>query len=250
MLQQVIYRQENMAPTNLGEHIHHRFDRELESLRNRVVSMGGLVERQVNDALTALKEQNPELAEYVIRTDHQVNAQEVSIDEDCTYVLARRQPAAGDLRMVMTIIKTITDIERIGDESEKIARIAREMTESSFPGMDLLMQQIDAMGQMVLGMLRDTLDAFVRMDIEAAVASARRDADVDERYVGLLTDLIQHMKNDPEDVEEFQSLVWVVRALERIGDHAKNICEYIVYLVEGKDVRHTTHSELEQESGI
>jgi phosphate transport system protein len=239
-----------MAPTNLGEHIHHRFDRELESLRNRVVSMGGLVERQVNDALTALKEQNSELAEYVIRTDHRVNAQEVGIDEDCTYILARRQPAAGDLRMVMTIIKTITDIERIGDESEKIARIAREMTGSSFPDMELLMQQIDAMGQMVLGMLHDTLDAFVRMDIEAAVASARRDADVDERYVGLLTDLIQHMKNDPEDVEEFQSLVWVVRALERIGDHAKNICEYIVYLVEGKDVRHTTHGEHEQEIGI
>lgn len=239
-----------MVPTNLGEHIHHRFDRELESLRNRVVSMGGLVERQVNDALTALKEKNPELAEYVIRTDHRVNAQEVGIDEDCTYILARRQPAAGDLRMVMTIIKTITDIERIGDESEKIARIARDLTESSFPDMELLMQQIDAMGQMVLGMLHDTLDAFVRMDIEAAVASARRDADVDERYVGLLTDLIQHMKNDPEDVEEFQSLVWVVRALERIGDHSKNICEYIVYLVEGKDVRHTTHSELEQEIGI
>jgi phosphate transport system protein len=239
-----------MAPTNLGEHIHHRFDRELESLRNRVVSMGGLVERQVNDALTALKEQNPELAEYVIRTDHRVNAQEVSIDEDCTYVLARRQPAAGDLRMVMTIIKTITDIERIGDESEKIARIAREITGSSFPDMDMLMLQIDAMGQMVLGMLRETLDAFVRMDVNAAVDSGRRDTDVDERYVSLLTGLIQHMKNDPEDVEQYQALVWVVRALERIGDHTKNICEYIVYLVEGKNVRHTTHSEFEQESGI
>lgn len=239
-----------MSLTTLGEHIHHRFDRELESLRNRVVSMGGLVERQVNDALTALKEQNSELAEYVIRTDHRVNAQEVGIDEDCTYVLARRQPAAGDLRMVMTIIKTITDIERIGDESEKIARIAREMADSSFPGMDLLMQQIDAMGQMVLGQLRDTLDAFVRMDVDSAVISARRDKDVDERYVGLLTDLIQHMKNDPEDVEEFQALVWVVRALERIGDHSKNICEYIVYLVEGKDVRHTTNNEPDQEIGI
>jgi phosphate transport system protein len=238
-----------MAPTNLGEHIHHRFDRELESLRNRVVSMGAMVERQVTDALTALKELNPELAEYVIRTDHRVNAQEVSIDEDCTYILARRQPAASDLRMVMAMIKTITDLERIGDESEKIAWVASEITESSFPNMDVLMQQIDAMGKMVLDMLHDTLDAFVRMDMAAAVTTTRRDADVDERYVGLITDLIQHMKKDPEDVEEFQSLIWVVRALERIGDHAKNICEYIVYLVEGRDVRHTTINEHGQETG-
>ena len=238
-----------MKPTNLGEHIHHRFDRELESLRNRVVSMGAMVERQVTDALTALKELNPELAEYVIRTDHRVNAQEVSIDEDCTYILARRQPAASDLRMVMAMIKTITDLERIGDESEKIAWVASEITESSFPNMEVLMQQIDAMGQMVLGMLHDTLDAFVRMDMTAAVAITRRDADVDERYVSLITDLIQNMKKDPEDVEEFQSLIWVVRALERIGDHAKNICEYIVYLVEGRDVRHTTIHEQGQETG-
>jgi phosphate transport system protein len=238
-----------MGPTNLGEHIHHRFDRELESLRNRVVSMGAMVERQVTDALTSLNELNPELAEYVIRTDHRVNAQEVSIDEDCTYILARRQPAASDLRMVMTIIKTITDLERIGDESEKIAWVASEITESSFPNMELLMQQIGAMGHMVLDMLHDTLDAFVRLDIEAAIATSRRDADVDERYVGLLTDLIQNMKKDPDDVEEFQSLIWVVRALERIGDHAKNICEYIVYLVEGRDVRHTTINDRGQEAG-
>jgi phosphate transport system protein len=239
-----------MGPTNLGEHIHHRFDRELESLRNRVVSMGAMVERQVTDALMALNEQNSELAEYVIRTDHRVNAQEVSIDEDCTYILARRQPAASDLRMVMAIIKTITDLERIGDESEKIAWVASEITESSFPNMELLMQQIDGMGHMVLSVLHDTLDAFVRMDMDAAIATSRRDADVDERYVGLLTDLIQNMKKDPDDVEEFQSLIWVVRALERIGDHAKNICEYIVYLVEGRDVRHTTIDDRGQEIGI
>jgi len=239
-----------MAPANLGEHIHHRFDRELESLRNRVVSMGGLVERQVKDALTSLREFNAELADYVIRTDHRVNAQEVSIDEDCTYILARRQPAASDLRMVMAIIKTITDIERIGDESEKVARIAHSLAGSSFPNMELLMQQVDTMGHMVLDMLHDTLDAFVRMDIEAAVVTAKQDADVDERYVGLLTELIQKMKHDPEDVEDLQSLIWVIRSLERIGDHSKNICEYIVYLVEGRDVRHTTINELEEELGV
>ena len=238
-----------MDPAKLGEHIHHRFDRELESLRNRVVSMGGLVERQVNDALTALRESNAELADYVVRTDHRVNAQEVGIDEDCTYILARRQPAASDLRMVMAIIKTITDVERIGDESEKIARIALSLTESSFTNMEVLLQQIDAMGAMVMKMLHDTLDAFVRMDTEAAVATAKLDVDVDARYVGLLTDLTDHMKHDPEDVEDFQALVWVIRSLERIGDHSRNICEYIVYLVEGRDVRHTTINELEKEFG-
>ncbi len=238
-----------MDPTNLGEHIHHRFDRELESLRNRVVSMGGLVERQVNDALTSLTEQNTELAEYVIRTDHRVNAQEVSIDEDCTYILARRQPAAGDLRMVMAIIKTITDIERIGDESEKIAHIAMDLVTSSFQGKDQLMQQIAAMGQLVVSLLREALDTFVRMDVQAAVQAARRDEDIDRRYVELLTELIQHIKADPQDTEEFQSLIWVARSLERIGDHSKNICEYVVYLVKGKDVRHTTIEQLEQEIG-
>ncbi len=239
-----------MDPASLGEHIHHRFDRELESLRNRVVSMGGMVERQVNDAMTALREQNAELAQYVIRTDHRVNAQEVSIDEDCTYVLARRQPAAGDLRMVMAIIKTITDIERIGDESEKIGRITLELEASSFQNMAVIMEQIDTMGRMVVGLLHDALDAFVRMDVEAAVEAARKDKDIDQRYFSLLTELTQHMKNEPDEVEKLQALIWVIRALERIGDHSKNICEYIVYLVRGKDVRHITIDEIEQEIGI
>jgi phosphate transport system protein len=239
-----------MDKAGLGEHIHHRFDRELDSLRNRVVSMGGLVESQVNDALTALRERNSELAEYVIRTDHRVNAQEVSIDEDCTYILARRQPAAGDLRMVMAIIKTITDIERIGDESEKIAKVAVELDTASFANMDVLMQQIDVLGQMVVGLLREALDAFVRMDMEAALKAARKDQAIDERYFEMLSELIAHMKSEPADVEVFQSLIWVIRALERIGDHAKNICEYIVYLVRGKDVRHITIDEIEQQFGV
>jgi len=239
-----------MKQAGLGEHIHHRYDRELDSLRNRVVAMGGLVESQVNDSLTALRDRNAELAEYVIRTDHRVNEQEVNIDEDCTYILARRQPAASDLRMVMAIIKTITDLERVGDESEKIARVAIELDSASFANMDVLMQQIDLLGQMVVGSLREVLDAFVRMDVEAAVRVARKDKEIDVRYFELLTELIAHMKSEPADVEEFQSLIWVNRALERIGDHAKNICEYIVYLVRGKDVRHTTIDEIEQQIGI
>jgi len=239
-----------MEPANLGQHIHHRYDSELESLRSRVVSMGGLAERQISDALTALRDQNHELAEYVIRTDHRINAQEVSIDEDCTYVLARRQPAAGDLRMVMAIIKTITDIERIGDESEKIARIAAQLSTASTPDLKKLVQQIDEMGHTVRNNLRESLDAFVRTDVEAAVATARKDEEIDKRYVALLSELTEHIKEHPEDTEDFQSLIWVARSLERIGDHSENICEYVIYLVKGKDVRHTSIDELQQEAGV
>jgi len=239
-----------MDPVNLGHHIHHRYDSELESLRNRVVSMGGLAERQISDALTALRDQNLELAEYVIRTDHRINAQEVNIDEDCTYVLARRQPAAGDLRMVMAIIKTITDIERIGDESEKIAHTATRLSTTSTPDLDKLMQQVDAMGLMVRNSLREALDAFVRMDVQSAVATALRDEDIDRHYVNLLKEITEQIKEFPQDTEDFQSLVWVARSLERIGDHSRNICEYVIYLVKGKDVRHTSIDELEQAAGV
>ena len=233
----------------LGEHIHHQFDKELDSLRSRVLAMGGLVERQVSDALTALMERNSELAEYVVRTDHRVNAQEVGIDEDCTYVLARRQPAAGDLRTVMAIIKTITDIERIGDESEKIAHMVTGVSEHNIPGLDGLLENINEMGNLVRRQLRESLDAFARMDVDAAVSAAAQDATVDRHYVSLLSELIENIKGDPEDTEQFQRLIWVVRSLERIGDHSKNICEYVVYLVRGKDVRHTSIDAIEQEIG-
>jgi phosphate transport system protein len=239
-----------MQPVKLGQHIHHRYDNELESLRSRVVSMGGLAEHQISDALTALREQNQELAEYVIRTDHRINAQEVSIDEDCTYVLARRQPAAGDLRMVMTIIKTITDIERIGDESEKIAHIADWLSAASTPNREKLIQHIDEMGMLVRNILREALDAFVRMDCHAAVSTAKKDAEIDRFYVELLSELTENIKTHPQDTEDFQSLIWVTRSLERIGDHSKNICEYVIYLVKGKDVRHTSINDLEQEAGL
>ncbi len=235
--------------SDLGEHIQQSFDRELDSVRSRVLSMGGLVERQITDAVTALKEGDSELAEYVVRTDHRVNAQEVSIDEDCTYILARRQPTARDLRMVTAIIKTITDLERIGDESEKIAKAAVSISTSSAPGLPELIQQIDQMGQDVLIMLRETLDAFVRNDTEAAVNTAAKDDDIDRLYVKLISEITNSIKQSPEDIEIFHSLMWVARALERIGDHSKNICEYIVYLVKGKNVRHTAIDELEQEFG-
>ncbi|MCB1865731.1 MAG: phosphate signaling complex protein PhoU [Chromatiales bacterium] len=232
---------------NLGRHILHRYDQELESLRSRALAMGGLAERQISDALTALNERNTELADYVVRTDHRVNAQEVSIDEDCTYILARRQPAAGDLRMVMAIIKTITDIERIGDESEKIAKMAIRLAATTVPHFERLIEHINELGAMVRESLRDALDAFVRMDVDAAIAAAKKDKAVDSRYAALLGELGDEIKTEPSAADAYQQLIWVVRSLERIGDHSKNICEYVIYLVRGRDVRHISIDELERE---
>lgn len=236
-----------MAMMNIGGHISHRYDQELESLRSRVLAMGGLAERQINDALTAVMDSNTELAEYVIRTDHRVNAQEVSIDEDCTYILARRQPTAGDLRMVMAIIKTITDIERIGDESEKIARMAVRLAEDGEQGFDSLRASIDELGQIVRSELHETLDAFVRLNVDAAVAAALMDNEVDRLYIALLEQLIDRVKEEPAAAASLQNMIWIVRSLERIGDHAKNICEYVIYLVRGKDVRHISIDEVQRE---
>lgn len=231
----------------IGDHIHHQYDNELESVRSRVLAMGGLVERQIGDAIAALVQNNSELAEYVVRTDHRVNGQEVGIDEDCTYILARRQPAATDLRLVMAIIKTITDLERMGDESEKIARMAIGESLQILPGADDLLNRVEAMGALVLQLLRDVLDAFVRMDIEAGLTAARRDEDIDRHYVALITAVQDQIKNTPEETEQYQRLIWVARSLERIGDHSKNIAEYVVYLVKGKDVRHISIDTVEQE---
>jgi len=234
---------EDLTNMYSGEHTHHQFDRELESVRSRVLSMGGLVERQIGDALTALKDQNIELAEYVIRTDHRINALEVGIDEDCTYILARRQPAAGDLRTVMSIIKTITDLERIGDESEKIAKMVLGSPLNQVPGATALIEDIEAMGSKVSEMLRAALDGFVRLDVQAAFNTASMDVEIDSAYGALLSKIHQKIKSAPDEIEFFQRLIWITRSLERIGDHSKNICEYVVYLARGKDVRHISIEE-------
>ena len=173
----------------------------------------------------------------------------MGIDEDCTYILARRQPTARDLRMVMAIIKTIADLERIGDESEKIASAALYISTNASSGLNPLIQEIDEMGMQVLVILRESLDAFVRNSSDDAVNTAVKDEEVDRRYVNLVSEITNSIKNTPEEIEALHSLMWVARALERIGDHAKNICEYVIYLVKGKDVRHISIDELEQELG-
>jgi phosphate transport system protein len=229
-----------------SEHTLRQFDEDLESIRAHVLEMGGLVEAQVNRALEALISGNINLAEQVIGDDHRVNALEVRIDEDCGHIIARRQPAAGDLRMIITVIKTITDLERIGDEATKIARSSKRIQQS-----DRIVtpkySEIRYMGDLVLKMLRKALDAFARLEPAVAAQIGREDRDVDEEFRLITRHLITYMMEDPRTISTFIDILFIAKALERIGDHAKNMSEYVVYMVMGKDVRHTTLEEIEKE---
>lgn len=233
-----------MDTTERGQHISHQFDEELEDIRNQVLAMGGLVEQQLEDAIEAFAHGNIELGEAVIRNDYKVNAMEVAIDEVCNHILARRQPAAGDLRLIVAVIKTITDLERIGDLAERVGRMATRIdTAKEGKGPEVDMRHL---GAQVKDMLHKALDAFARMDPEAAVRVAKEDLNVDKDYEGILRQLITHMMEDPRTITRALDYIWAARALERIGDHAGNICEYIIYLVHGKDVRHTSLEQMEE----
>ena len=229
----------------MSEHIYKQFDADLESVRARVLEMGGLVEEQVTKAVDALIGGNADLAGEVIANDHRVNALEVSADEACTHIIAPRQPTAGDLRMILTIIKTITDLERIGDEASKIARYALKMIESDRMVMPRF-NEIKYMSGLTINMLRESLDAFARLDASGAANVARQDMEVDEEFHLITRHLITFMMEDPRTITTFIDLLFVVKAIERIGDHAKNMSEYVVFMVKGKDVRHTTIEELER----
>ncbi|MGD8378592.1 MAG: phosphate signaling complex protein PhoU [Gammaproteobacteria bacterium] len=234
-----------MDKLNLGHHISHQYNEELEEIRNNVLAMGGLVEQQIGDAMQALMEGDSDLGSRVVRNDVKVNDMEVTIDEECNRVLARRQPAASDLRLLVAIIKTITDLERIGDEAEKIGRLATRLAEAERSANSF--SEIGHLGDHVRMMVREALDAFARLDPEAAVKVAKEDEKVDREYEALIRQGITFMMEDPRTIRRIMDIMWSARALERIGDHAKNICEYVIYLVHGKDVRHVSLEDLERE---
>lgn len=232
-----------MENIKLGQHISQQFDEELEDIRNRVMAMGGLVEQQLSDAVRALSDIDAELAEVVITNDYKINAMEVAIDEECVQILARRQPAAGDLRLVIAVIKTITDLERIGDEAERVGRMALHFAETG--GESKMLVGMSHLGEHVRNMLHDALDAFARMDTDAAVAVAKQDAKADREYESILRELMTYMMEDSRAIPNVVDVMWSARALERIGDRSKNICEYVIYLVQGRDVRHVSLDQVE-----
>jgi phosphate transport system protein len=230
-----------------SEHIFKQYDAELETVRSKVLEMGGLVEQQIVNALESLVSVNPKLAAEVMEADRRVNELEVQVDEDCSHIIARRQPAAGDLRMIMMVVKTITDLERIGDEATKIARVAQKIYESDRMYKPRF-NEINTMVSLVREMLRTSLDAFARLDVTKTVDVARQDEQVDEQFRAAMRQLITFMLEDPRTISMSLEVLFVAKAIERIGDHAKNIAEYVVYMVKGKDVRHTTVDEMEREA--
>jgi phosphate transport system protein len=225
-----------MEPADLSHHILSRFNSDLEGVRSAVLQMGGLVERQLQDGVRAVVNGDSRLGEEVAKLDHKVNAMEIEIDDDCSRILATRAPAASDLRLLVAVIKTITDLERIGDEAEKLGHIGARLASIERPTDRY--REVKHIGELVADMVNGALDAFARLDAEAALEVARRDRQVDEEYDAIQRQCITFMLEDPRTIRRTLDVLWVARALERVGDHAKNICEYVIYMVLGKDVRH------------
>jgi len=234
-----------MSTEGLSHHISSRYNADLERLRSSVLEMGGLVERQLTQAIGGITEPDARVMVRVAQEELRINQLERSIDEDCSRILATRGPTASDLRLIITILKTITDLERIGDEGEKVAAIAARLALRERPNNRY--RELRNLGELVTGMVHDTLDAFARVDTKLALEVLRRDRTVDEEYESIHRQNITFMMEDPRSIRRALDVMWVVRSLERIGDHAKNICEYLIYLVLGKDVRHTKIEEIEKE---
>ncbi len=230
-----------------GEHSSRQYDSDLETLRSKVLLMGGLVENQFHDAIAGFRSGNIELAASVIAADAGVNQLEVDLDDACRHLILKRQPAANDLRTVMATVKVITDLERIGDEATKIARIAQ--------GKDhhhgaLIFNDYDAIrglaGQ-VGNMLHDALDALARLDEKQAVVLIARDTVIDQDFRAVMRNLITYMMEDPRTISAALDTLWIAKAIERIGDHAKNIAEHVIFIVKGKDIRHTDYAATQLE---
>lgn len=227
------------------QHTSRQFDEELAGIQGRLFTLGGLAEEQITQAMKSLTEGDTGLAEQVIRDDYKVNSLEVAIDEECTRVLARRQPAASDLRMVMAVIKTITDLERIGDDAKRIARCTLHLA-TYYPRKQQL-SAIDSFGLHVRELLKDALDAMARLDVDMAMRVKQNDRQIDLEYQDIMREQLATMTEDARLIPVALNLMWVARSLERIGDRACNICEYVIYYVLGKDIRHMTLEQAEQD---
>lgn len=226
------------------KHTSQEFEADIEAVSSKVAEMGGLVEDQLDKAIAALKASDVRLAEEVVARDGDVNRLDVEIDEGCTRIFALRAPTASDLRLVQTIIRTTTDLERIGDETKRVAKMA--IANSKGEASAALYQRIEHMGSMVRENLHRILNAFARMDVDEAIAMAAQDKRIDTEYEAIMRQLMTYMMEDPRSIPRILDIMWAARSLERIGDRCQNICEYIVYFVKGRDVRHMSSEKMKE----
>ena len=227
----------------LNTHISGTFNIELENLRNSVLTMGGEVEQQLVNTLKAVKHNHASLAEKVVLNDLKINSMEIQIDEECLRIIAKRHPTASELRLIMTVSKAITDIERMGDEIERIAKL---VTRNKLPSSDTIKSSMLLIGERVAAMMRGTFDAFARQDEAAALEVYDQDNRIDSEYKRLLSYTTSEMQKSTDDMQDWLDVLWAMRSLERIGDRCKNVCEYVVYLTRGTDVRHTPLENMQQ----
>jgi phosphate transport system protein len=229
-----------------GDHLVRKYDEELEAMRSRVLQMGGLVESQVRTALDAFERADLDLAQQAIDADKKVNELEIDVDQMVNHMIARRQPTAGDLRMITGVAKAITDLERIGDEASKIARAVKWLHEKHDQSRLNRIPDIRHSGEAAASMLRRTLDAFARMDAVAAASIIKDDLGIDDRFRAVLRQLITFMMEDPRTISASLDCVWVAKAIERIGDHAKNVAEHVIFISHGWDARHQSLEDVER----
>jgi phosphate transport system protein len=229
------------------KHLSSQFEADLNLVSSKVLEMGGLVEVQITRAMDALNGLDAVIADQVIATEDTVNTMEVAIDEECSNVIARRQPAARDLRLLLAISKTITNLERAGDEAEKIAKRVKRLIDDG-AARTVNIAEIKISGDMAVSILRRALDAFARLDTAAAAQIVRDDKAIDEEFRAFVRKLVTYMMEDPRTISVGLEFLFIAKAIERIGDHAKNIAEFIIYIVKGTDVRHKPRDTLEREA--
>ncbi|WP_394200819.1 phosphate signaling complex protein PhoU [Marinagarivorans algicola] len=234
-----------MENLHIDQHISRQFNTDLEHLREHLLEMGGLVEEQVADAVRAIESADSELAEKVLRTEDEIDRREVALDEECTLVLARRQPAASDLRLVLMVTKANRDLERMGDEADKIAHMAIALNDAGGATSPRGFVELRHIGNSVQALVNQSLDAFARFDVQTAIQVVKGDKQVDRDYGSAMRELATYMMEDPRSITRVMNIIWALRSLERIGDHARNIAEHVIYLVHGMDVRHTSVGEIE-----